>query len=139
MTDNKNWSAYFLWKDGALISDHVMRCPKTARAIEQAPLCKIRGRAPSVFFSLLRPGTRIPPHTGYVNTRLICHLPLIVPGKCLFRVGNDARSWVKDEARNDSAEMRVVLIFDIWRPELTEGERNLVATTLEAIDSYGIA
>ena len=150
MTDNKDWSAFFLWKEGAPIADHVARCPKTARAVENAPLCRIHGRAPSIYFSLLRPGTRIPAHTGYVNTRLICHLPLIVPPKCLFRVGNDVRAWrqgelllfddtVEHEARNDSTETRVVLIFDIWRPELTRAECDLVAATIEAIGSYGIS
>ena len=31
---------------------------------------------------------------------------------------------------------RVVLIFDIWRPELSEEERSLVAALLEAMDAY---
>lgn len=149
MIGNPNWSAYFLWKNGSPVPEHIARCPKTARAMEAAPLCKIKNRAPSVLFSLLRPGTRIPPHTGYINTRLICHLPLIVPEKCLFRVGNDVRPWtigetllfddtIEHEAKNDSGQTRVVLIFDIWRPELSEEERRLVAATLEAIDTYGM-
>jgi len=148
MADNPNWGAYFLWKDGQPVAEHIARCPKTARAIEAAPLCRISNRAPSVLFSRLKPGTRIPPHVGYINARLICHLPLIVPEKCVFRVGNDARQWregemllfddtIEHEARNDSNKTRVVLIFDIWRPELSEEERRLVAATLEAIDSYG--
>ena len=31
-----------------------------------------------VLFSVLKPGVRIPPHNGFLNSRLICHLPLIV-------------------------------------------------------------
>ena len=150
MVGNPNWGAYFLLKNGELVADHAARCPKTLKAIEAAPLCRIAKRAPSVFFSLLKPGTRIPPHTGYINTRLICHLPLIVPEKCMFRVGNDVRQWIpgemllfddtiEHEARNDSAHTRVVLIFDIWRPELSADECNQVAATLEAIDRYGSA
>jgi aspartyl/asparaginyl beta-hydroxylase (cupin superfamily) len=68
------------------------------------------------------------------NTRLICHLPLIIPPKCGFRVGNDVREWeegkliifddsIEHEAWNESDQDRVVLIFDIWRPEISEGER----------------
>jgi aspartyl/asparaginyl beta-hydroxylase (cupin superfamily) len=68
------------------------------------------------------------------NCRLICHLPLIVPPDCRFRVGNEVREWeegkllifddtIEHEAWNESDEDRIVLIFDIWRPELTEQER----------------
>lgn len=103
---------------------------------------------PSVLFSLLRAGAHIPPHNGLVNTRLICHLPLIVPPSCAFRVGNDIRvpvegkAWVFDdtmehEAWNGSDRARVILLFETWRPELTEEERGLVSAMFDAIDAYG--
>ena len=98
-------------------------------------------------FSQLKAGAHIKPHTGFVNTRLIVHVPLIVPPGCKFRVGNEVREWergkawvfddtIEHEAINTSNRTRVVLIFDIWRPELTEEERRLVAATLEAMDAY---
>jgi aspartyl/asparaginyl beta-hydroxylase (cupin superfamily) len=85
-------------------------------------------------FSLLRPGARITPHTGTHNTRLTCHLPLIVPPDCGFRVGNETREWeegkllifddaIEHEAWNSSDRDRLILIFDIWRPELSEQEK----------------
>jgi hypothetical protein len=37
---------------------------------------------------------------------------------------------------NDSTETRVILLFDIWRPELTEEERRLVNGLFESIDSF---
>ena len=43
---------------------------------------------------------------------------------------------IEHEARNRSDRARVVLIFDIWRPELSEEERSLVAALLEAMDAY---
>ena len=97
---------------------------------------------------MLRPRTRIPPHNGLVNTRLICHLPLIVPPGCGFRVGNETREWVEGkawvfddsidhEAWNDSDQTRVILLFEIWRPELTEEERALVAAMFEEIAAAG--
>jgi aspartyl/asparaginyl beta-hydroxylase (cupin superfamily) len=100
-----------------------------------------------VLFSILKPGTRIAPHNGFLNTRLICHLPLIVPDNCAIRVGNETRTWktgemmifddsIEHEAWNESEETRVVLIFDIWRPDLTIEERESVSTLLQAIDSY---
>lgn len=98
-------------------------------------------------FSQLKAGAHIKPHTGFVNTRLTCHLPLIVPPNCRFRVGNEVRSWekgrlwafddtIEHEAVNQSDRTRVVLIFDIWRPELSEEERHLVATLLETLDAF---
>ena len=126
------------------------RCPRTLAALADAPLCRIPRRTPSILFSLLRPGARIPPHHGMINTRLICHLPLIVPPGCGFRVGNETRSWeegrawvfddsIEHEAWNGSGQTRVILLFDVWRPELSPGERESVAAMFEAIDEFGAA
>jgi len=148
MLNNPEWGAFYLWKNGAIVPENAARCPKTLNALADVPLARAAGRSPSILFSLLRPGARIPPHTGEVNTRLICHLPLIVPDKCSFRVGNDTRAtvegraWVFDdtiehEAWNGSDRTRVILLFEIWRPELTAAERAQVSAMFEAIDAYG--
>ena len=148
MLGNADWSSFYLWKDGAPVEANAARCPRTMQALENAPLSLTPGRTPSVLFSMLKPGARIPPHTGMVNTRLICHLPLIVPPGCGLRVGNDTREWVEGkawafddtiehEAWNNSGQTRVILLFDIWRPELTEDERRLVNAMFAAIDSEG--
>ena len=148
LADNPEWSSLYLWENGAPVAENVARCPKAYEALLQAPMPHISTRAPVVMFSRLAPGARIPPHTGMLNARLICHLPLIVPPRCGFRVGNEVREWeegkllifddtIEHEAWNDSGEDRVVLIFDIWRPELSEGERAAVAAMFESVDSYG--
>ena len=96
---------------------------------------------------LLKPRTRIPPHTGETNVRLIAHVPLIVPEKCGFRVGNTTREWVpgqafvfddsiEHEAWNESDKPRAVLIFDIWNPMLSEEERKLVTVLSAAMNSF---
>lgn len=147
LLDSLDWSAFFLYKEGAVIEEHAAQCPKTMAAIEQLPVPRVKGRDPMALFSVLKPGTRIAPHHGYLNSRLICHLPLVVPPGCFLRVGNETRelrkgrAWVFDdtiehEAWNSSNETRVILIVDIWRPELTTEERTLVTTLLEAVDTY---
>jgi len=147
LLNSLEWSAFFLYKNGELVAENAAQCPKTLAALEQVPFPRIKGRDPMVLFSVLKPGVRIAPHHGFLNTRLICHLPLIVPPGCYLRVGNDQRefrkgkAWVFDdsiehEAWNSSNEPRVILIFDIWRPELSEQERQLIAALLEAVDSY---
>ena len=117
------------------------------QVMSEVPLSGIRNRSPSVLFSLLRPGAHIPPHSGLENTRLICHLPLIVPPHCALRVGNDIRTpvegkaWLFDdtiehEAWNRSDRPRVILLFETWRPEISEEERALVRAMFTAIDEY---
>ena len=146
LVDSMDWSTCHLWKDGAATANAPL-CPKTMDALSDAPLCRIAARSPQVMFSQLKAGAHILPHTGFVNTRLICHLPLVVPDGCKFRVGNEVRQWergkawvfddtIEHEAINSSDRTRVVLIFDIWRPELTEEERVLVTAVLEALDAY---
>jgi hypothetical protein len=148
MLDNPDWSAFYLWKNGEVVGENASRCPRTLEALEGAPITRMEGRSPSILFSLLRPGARIPPHCGLVNTRLICHLPLIVPPGCSFRVGNETRSWeegkawvfddsIEHEAWNRSERTRVILLFEIWRPELSEEERGLVSAMIAAIDAFG--
>ena len=147
MLNNPAWSAFYLWKNGEPVAENAARFPKTMHALRSAPLAHVPNRSPSILFSLLRPGAHIPPHNGLVNTRLVCHLPVIVPGKCRFRVGNETRDWVEGkgwafddsiehEAWNGSDKTRVILLFDVWRPELTEEERRLVVSLFEAIDAH---
>lgn len=147
LNHSPSWSAYFLWEDGERNEAHCARCPKTAAVAASMPLAKIPGYAPAVFFSVLQPHTRIPPHTGVTNIRLIVHLPLVVPENSGFRVGNDSRpfeagrAWVFDdtiehEAWNDSGQNRYILIFDIWNPLLTPVERELASELLIAMRSY---
>ena len=81
-----------------------------------------------------------------LNVRLICHLPLVIPGAGRLRVGSQERSWkegellifddsINHEASNEAASDRVVLLFDIWRPELSQEEQALVRALLADFDS----
>jgi len=146
LNDNPDWSSLYLHENGEGVAANVARAPTTYAAMLALPLCRITTRAPTIMFSLLKGGARIPAHTGMLNTRLICHLPLVVPPGCGFRVGNEVREWevgkllifddtIEHEAWNDSDDDRVVLIFDIWRPELTDDERIAVEAIFEQIDA----
>jgi len=141
------WSAYHLWKDGVRVEEHARRCPRTMAAIANLPQPRAPGRSPAAMFSVLKPRTRIPPHVGVANTRLVMHLPLIVPPRCGFRVGSETRSWkvgeawvfddtVEHEAWNDSDEVRVVLICDVWNPYLADEERELITRVMAAMDAF---
>lgn len=144
-----DWGACFLWEYGHPNRPVLDRCPKTAAALAALPSAHIPGRSPSAFFSILRPKTHIPAHTGVTNTRAIIHLPLIVPVGCRFRVGGETREWregqafafddtIEHEAWNDSDEVRAVLIFDVWNPHLSDSEQQLITRYFAAADSTGL-
>ncbi|MEA5125339.1 aspartyl/asparaginyl beta-hydroxylase domain-containing protein [Xanthomonas floridensis] len=141
------WSSYPLWQHGQPVQSHVQRCPVTAAALSLVDAARIDGVCPNAMFSVLAPHTVIPPHHGETNARLVAHLPLIVPEGCSFRVGFDWRRWevgqvlvfddsIEHEARNDSAQARVVLIFDVWNPLLSNEERAMVNAMETAIASH---
>jgi aspartyl/asparaginyl beta-hydroxylase (cupin superfamily) len=147
-----DWGALHLWKDGRRDEAVCARVPQTAAIVEGLPLSDLPGRTPTVFFSLLRPGTHLPAHTGVSNVRAIIHLPLIVPPGCAFRVGGETREWevgrawafddtIEHEAWNRSDELRAILIFDVWNPYITEAERDLLRRfyTVAGASEGGIA
>jgi hypothetical protein len=147
LNENADWTALYLWRDGKVVEENARRCPRTMAALEKVPLSDIGSRTPAVLFSRLEPGAHIPPHSGMLNCRLICHLPLIVPPGCWFRVGNETRMWeegkllifddsIEHEAKNASGELRIILLFDIWRPELGEEERSAISAIFDAIDRF---
>jgi len=141
------WSVLSLWAGGQPVPQNIERCPQTAQAIAELPLVDIEGLCPNAMFSALAPHTRIPPHHGETNARLVAHLPLIVPPKCVMRVGHEKREWkvgevlilddtIEHEAVNDSDELRVVLIFDLWNPLLAPEERDMVRAMTAAARAY---
>jgi len=147
LNHSKLWSSFFLWRDGMRQDAACRLCPKTAALLETLPLCDQPGFAPTAMFSALEAKTRIPPHTGSTNVRLLCHLPLILPGPAGFRVGGETRPWkmgeawvfddtIEHEAWNDADDLRVILIFDIWNPYLDAGEREYVRTLLAARSEF---
>ncbi|WP_235425499.1 aspartyl/asparaginyl beta-hydroxylase domain-containing protein [Croceibacterium mercuriale] len=143
-----DWSVLYLWRFGKRQAEACARAPHTAALLDSLPMADMPGRAPTAFFSILRPRTRLPAHSGVSNTRAIVHLPLIVPEQCGFRVGGETRPWqegeafvfddtIEHEAWNDSDDPRVVLIFDVWNPHLTTAERDLLRRFFAVADASG--
>jgi aspartyl/asparaginyl beta-hydroxylase (cupin superfamily) len=140
-----DWGAFHLWKEGQRVDENCARVPKTSELVESLPLCRIEHRAPAVFFSILKAGSHIPPHTGVTNVRSIVHLGLIVPKNCGFRVGGETREWrvgeafafddtIEHEAWNRSGEDRAVLIIDTWNPHISEHEQEMICRFYDAAD-----
>jgi aspartate beta-hydroxylase len=147
LNNSPRWGVFYLWRESVPIEQNIARCPRTSAALASWPPWDVPGSGPTAMFSVLQPRTRIPPHTGVSNARLVVHLPLDVPERCGFRVGARRREWhpgkafvfddtIEHEAWNDSDEWRTVLIVDIWNPYLTPAERDHVRTVTSAIGDY---
>lgn len=143
LNHNRDWTAIHLIERGARVDANAARCPVTMDFLAQMDQPQIAGCAANAMFSLLAPRTLIPPHVGVANFRLLCHLPLIVPAPCWFRVGAETRdfaegqAWVFDdtiehEAKNATDALRVILIFDIWHPDLSPAERTAITAAVSA-------
>ena len=149
LLNDARWSAFHLLKDGELVEENARRCPLIMRLLEVLPIPRIERRSPMALISILGPGTHIPPHNGMLNTRLICHIPLVVPPGCRLRVGAETREVVEGramifddsfehEAWNDGDSVRAVLLFEIWRPEITEEEKIALTAMFEAVTGYDV-
>jgi aspartyl/asparaginyl beta-hydroxylase (cupin superfamily) len=143
LNNNRDWTAIHLWQNGRVIDANARHCPATMALLETIDQPSIGGAGPNAMFSLLAPHTAIPPHVGVNNARLVCHLPLVVPPGCWFRVGAETRHWregeafvfddsIEHEALNPTNQLRVVFIFDVWHPGLSAVEREAVAALIEA-------
>ncbi|HVF83776.1 MAG TPA: aspartyl/asparaginyl beta-hydroxylase domain-containing protein [Sphingomicrobium sp.] len=143
LNNNVDWTAIHLIRNGHEVEANSLACPETMRLLQTLPQPKIAGASPNAMFSLLAPQTSIPPHVGINNARLVCHLPLVVPEGCWFRVGAETLQWeqgkafvfddtIEHEAVNPSDALRVVFIFDVWHPDLTVHEQEAVAELIGA-------
>ncbi len=141
------WTAYFFYRHGKSFPGNLKQCPRTASRLASIPLVSVPGNAPEVLFSFLGPDTHILPHTGVTNTRVVVHLPLIVPEDCGLVVGGQAHRWeegrcvifddtYEHEAWNKSDKLRVVLILDVWNPEMTVAECAAISALVPAIERY---
>lgn len=142
-----SWNGYYFYRHGERREDNCAACPVTARSLDLLPLSHVRDHGPEVLFSVFTAGTHLLPHRGVTNTRLVGHLPLLVPADCALNVGGEVHEWregravvfddtYEHEAWNRSDRTRVVLIFDIWNPHLTEAERAAIGELVSAIGDF---
>lgn len=141
------WDAFFFFRHGMRNDDSHVACPTTSSLLETSPLAHIRDHAPEVCFSMLTPGTHILPHHGDTNTRVVMHLPLMVPSGCALVVGGETHVWqpgevvvfddtFEHEAWNRGDDVRVVLIIDAWNPHLTPPEREALLAIVPVLGDF---
>jgi ornithine lipid ester-linked acyl 2-hydroxylase len=120
----RKWRSFFLIGYRYRDEENCRACPRTAELVSRIPGLN------SAFFSILLPGSHIPPHTGVTKAIITCHLGIQVPReaeKCRMRVGDryvhwqEGRALVFDdmynhEVLNETDETRIVLLIQIRRP-----------------------
>lgn len=127
------WKQLTLYQRGIKTRNGCDYAPRTCELLETLPdtiNCK-RGQ---VKFSLMQPGTHVWPHCGPTNCRIRAHLGLVVPAGARIKVGNNTREWkegkfivfddsFEHEVWHQGNKARIVLIVDLWHPELTAAEK----------------
>jgi len=147
LNHSPKWTAYHFFDRAEPIEARLQRAPAVREALKLLPQPRVPLRSPTALFSALKPGARIPPHTGVANFRLLVHLALVIPPGCGFRVGAETREWrageawvfddtIEHEAWNGSDELRTILIADLWSPYLSPEEREAIAAVIAATDAY---
>ena len=141
-TPSGTWMVFHLYNQGTRIDKHCSVCPQTAKIVEQTPgFMGCECVFSYAMISRLLPGSCIEPHTGPCNFRLRCHIPILSSPDYHFRVGSTTLNWNvgdivvfddsfvhtvwhdKQNADNvgpDGVNERVLLILDIWHPQLDE-------------------
>ena len=134
LANSTNWMAIDLFKSGELNTDASTLFPNTLEALKALPTYNLNDHPFEVFFSFLKPQQAIAPHFGQSNHALTVHLPLEIPMDCHLKVDTQTQTWKEGEplifddsylhsAHNNSDQTRVVLIFSIWHPNLTDTEK----------------
>jgi len=136
---NWDWKSYV--SKGERNADFAVHCPKTCEVLESFSSPDFMTGTPFsfCFFSTMGAGATIAPHHSPMNLRIRCHFPLIIPpsqgpdGDCGMEVGGEIVRWEQGKALffddafehrvwNKTNSDRVVLLFDLWHPDLSSDE-----------------
>lgn len=155
-----DWDWHTYLSKGNVQGDFVMKFPETSRILndglrgDENNYQLFEGTPFGFgFFSNLGGGAKIEAHNAPTNLRLRIHLPIVIEDngtnpetglpKCGIRVATSVRSYQQDQALvlddaydhevwNDTQENRVVLLVDIWHPDVTQAEKEAVVDMFQA-------
>ena len=121
--------------------ENCARFPETVKVIRSIP------NLTSAFINLLEPHSALPAHNGDTNAMYRCHLGLTVPGevdRCGLEVAGRRVGWREGHAFafneafrhrvwNDTDRDRVILVFDVLKPEYRARARRVCGGVLGAM------
>ncbi len=129
------WDVFMLYERGRRHDDHCRQVPAVTEIVEAHRT--VRSLAGLVYFSRLAPHSRVAPHRGPTNMRVRAHLGIDIPADCGLRVGESSATWqtgkclvfddsFPHEVWNESDRERIVLVVDLWHPDLSDDEVRLL-------------
>lgn len=115
--------------------------PKTMALIDAVP------DVVGISFNLLEAQSKIKPHCGDTNGIIRCHLGLKIPAgapDCALKVKGEVQGWEEGkvlsfidayphEAWNLSNDYRILILFDILKPEFKKRRNKICATVLSSL------
>ncbi|KAH8261008.1 hypothetical protein KR044_002121 [Drosophila immigrans] len=135
LRDTGNWQQFELFAQGRRQHGNCRRAPLTCALLDQLP-ASTGCRRGQVKFSAMRAQTHVWPHCGPTNCRLRTHLTLVAPEPHLtsLRVADQQRTWhegglfifddsFEHEVWHNGTQLRLVLILDLWHPDLSDSQR----------------
>lgn len=140
----EGWKTLVLINRGMWDPVNARLFPRTAKAVHESGV-----PAAEVFFASMQPGSDIKLHSDFTNFVLTSHLALVIPengnSKCRLTIGDETRQWleggimvfdtsVMHSAINESEEVRYILMFRIWHPDLTDVERDAIQFVYDRLE-----
>ncbi|KPJ16637.1 Aspartyl/asparaginyl beta-hydroxylase [Papilio machaon] len=133
LKEKGEWSQLDLFVRGQEIPGRCKRAPVTCSIVRTEPAAA-NCRRGQIKFSLMSAGTHVRPHVGPTNCRLRMHLGLSNTKHTYIRVDRETRQWqlgkvllfddsFEHEVWHNGTGPRLVLIVDVWHPDLTAHER----------------
>lgn len=134
----RSWTVYPFFHMGVFVEHVTASCPKTAAIVANLPDSCAEYPWADVIFSVQGPHSRLVPHCSIDNLRVRCHLGIAIPKGTGIRVEKQKQTWAEGqclvfedsfehEVWNHSDQRRIVLIADLWHPDLTAVERRALS------------
>ncbi|EGR28675.1 hypothetical protein IMG5_170590 [Ichthyophthirius multifiliis] len=128
-TDQGDWNVFYLYLHNLEFTENCKKVPKIMNLIVNM----FPRHYCHAFISAMQPNTHILKHNGPTNKKLRFHMPLIGVKDSRLRVGEhiieqqEGKCYVFDdsfehEAWHNGPETRIILIIDIWHPDLSNQE-----------------
>ena len=129
----RTWTVYLFYHLGIDVEPVTGACPKTLAVLNRMPRACTSYTWGDFVFSAMNGGTHLRPHYSIDNLRVRLHMGITIPEQCSLRVGTESRTWsegkclafedsFQHEVWNRSGSRRIVLIADLWHPDLTDIE-----------------
>jgi hypothetical protein len=138
------WNALYLYKSGKLVHENAPFFAGTLQLLSAANQMHNLYSLGELMFSVLEPGTKIAPHCDPGNFWVPFHQGITIPEKCSITVADETRSWEEGKclvfdasfehhACNDSALRRIILLAEVWHPDVTSVERQAIAAVFRSL------